>query len=114
MTWEWSHTLEAYDDARKNLEELPREVLEVIYSEWIASYRGPYSRTELHERKYQQTLHGRAKRLTDAQLIEFIWQRASEQRDCTNGGHMAHLCPFGCSCHAVPFTYADPNPNHKE
>lgn len=35
-------------------------------------------------------------------LVDDIWERASNLATCTNGGHDAWMCPFGC--HMVSFS----------
>ena len=36
------------------------------------------------------------------QLTELIYKFASEQAECTNGGHEAYVCPY--NCHLVSFS----------
>ena len=37
MAWSWSHSQEAYENARENLSELDKETLEIIFAEWRAA-----------------------------------------------------------------------------
>lgn len=117
MAWEWSHTPEAYDAVRQNIEAKDREWLETVWSEWIAAIphekHGIGFHADLDLKKYHKAMC-RAKQKSDEELARFIWEKTSEFRTCTNGGHESWCCPFGCPCHMVPFdTPADveePNP----
>lgn len=106
MSWSWSHTSEAYENVRRQIESQPREWLETVWSEWVAAVPderfGINFHADLDLRKYELALV-RAKRKTDEQLAEFIWNKTESLATCTNGGHEAHCCPFGCGCHFVPF-----------
>lgn len=98
--WSWSHTSEAYDNARRNLERLDRETLNVIYAEWHSPFKGdPHS---FSEHKYR-VAKKRAEKLDPDELVEFIWGKMSEQATCENGGFMAHCCNYHCGCHMVSF-----------
>lgn len=110
MAWEWSHTDEAYSNAREQVEALPRAELLTILREWA-----------YHDREQAGRLRGRAigpsgrvrgfrlpagmRRLTADVLVDLIWSRMEEQRTCTNGGWAAYCCPDGC--HTVPFDPVD-------
>ena len=98
MAWEWSHTEQAIDDARENLNDLDQSDLCVIFAEWAAwnGHGGNFS-----ERKYERALL-KAKRLPSDVLVDFIWARMENLRLCDNGGGHAWTCPYGC--HTVPFT----------
>lgn len=114
MTWEWSHTAEGEAAVQENINRKPREWLEVVWAEWVAAIPHPkygigYS-AELNNKKYEKALI-RAKKKTDEQLAEFIWEKTSQLRQCTNGGWEAHCCPFGCGCHMVGF---DTNVEHPD
>lgn len=108
MAWSWSHTNEAYADAEANLRRLPKEELEVIFAEWRAAQEkgGAIDRCHaaFNERKYNRAL-AYAKQLDDETLADFIWEKASEQATCDNGGWNAWTCPHGC--HTVPFSPED-------
>jgi hypothetical protein len=105
MTWEWSHTQEAYAYAQQAMQDLPRQTREVIAAEWLATPRdefGGYGFAHLDLRKYHHSIC-RVKEWSDDKLDEFIWQRMSDLANCTNGGWEAHCCPHGCFPHMVPF-----------
>ena len=102
MSWEWSHTQEAYEHARENLEKLPHSELAIIHAE-IQATRHDTRYTgfpQFNRNRYNKCLEY-AKLFTCEQLIEYIWEYAEQYRTCTNGGHMAHVCPYGC--HTVSF-----------
>ena len=106
MAWSWSHTQQAYADARENLSELDRETLEIIFAEWRAA-QGKNGMIDpvcpnFSERKYDRALK-HAKTLDHDTLVDFIWERASEFATCDNGGFEAWMCPHGCGPHCVSF-----------
>lgn len=98
MAWEWSHTNEAYDNARKNLAELPTETLAEIAAEiderdgLDVGLLGTLKDHAL-ERLGREGREG---------VVEEIWDFAENQSTCDNGGHNAWVCPHGC--HTVPFS----------
>lgn len=94
--WEWSHSAEAYDNALKNLQDKPRDWLEVCFAEWAADVDG-----EFVEGLYFDALNY-ARETPDDELVESIWAQASELAQCDNGGHNAYVCPDGC--HTVSFS----------
>ena len=110
MAWEWSHTNEAYRDARSNLDDLPRDTVAVIWAEWRA-WDGNTFHAGLDLKKYKRELrrawsllYRMDHRIDD--MREYIWDKAASEetgRTCDNGGFNAWLCPFGCGCHTVPF-----------
>lgn len=105
MPWEWSHTTEAYENARAHLYALERATLAEIWAEWQAS--GDGCEHELFddghcEACYQDALANSCALPTDS-LADDIWQWAEDQRTCDVGGFNAWLCPHGCSPHCVPF-----------
>jgi hypothetical protein len=107
MAWSWSHTQQAYSDARENLSELDRETLEIIFAEWRA-VQGKHGIIDpvspaLNERKYERALK-HAKSLDHDTLVDFIWEKASEFSTCDNGGFEAWMCPHGCGPHCVSFS----------
>ncbi len=103
MAWEWSHSHEAYAYAEERLHHLPRKLLKQIYAEWKAHTSGEEDIGAFNTEKYDQAMKETRKLHSDV-LADFIWERASEQATCTNGGWEAWLCPFGCGCHMVPFS----------
>jgi hypothetical protein len=107
MAWSWSHTQQAYSDARENLFKLDRETLEIIFAEWRAAQEkhgmiDPVS-PAFNERKYERALK-HAKTLDPDTLVDFIWEKASEFATCDNGGLEAWMCPQGCGPHCVSFS----------
>lgn len=109
MTWEWSHTNEAYAYAESQVRAQRREWLEVVFAEWRAnqSNRGRQDYVcgeRFDNRRYERALaFAKNPEVAEEQLADFIWERMSEQAHCTNGGHQAHACPFGCVPHLVDF-----------
>jgi len=102
MAWEWSHTNEAYANAYDNLHNSPRAWLAIAFAEWKAK---EIEDSEDDEREpfgaeYETELAFAATLATDT-LADSIWDKASEQRTCDNGGFNAWVCPYGC--HTVPF-----------
>lgn len=108
MAWSWSHTNEAYEAVRQNISEQERHWLEVVYSEWCA-YQDAESPNDFNEEIYEQS-RSEAKKLPDDVLADFIWEKTQELATCTNGGHKAYCCPFGCICHQLPFDHVDQCP----
>lgn len=109
MAWSWSHSREAYSDALENLSVLPRKTLLEIYAEWVCYHPGrSYDMRAVREAKKM------AERLSNEDLVYLIWDKASEERMCSNGGHECWVCPYGC--HTVPFTRKKPRkkPKHNE
>lgn len=113
MTWEWSHSQEAYDNLRLQLEAQDREFLETVYAEWKAEGRpGWFGSDGRHaittagfdERRYQRALCA-AKDLSTDVLVEKIYNLAERQASCTNGGWEAWTCPYGCAVHMLPFEH---------
>lgn len=102
MAWEWSHTHEAYDNARENLSQLDLADLKIIFAEWRAAQvkGGEIEHNSFCQRKYDRALKY-AITLSRDQLVEFIWDRASDLATCDNGGFNAYMCPDGC--HTVSF-----------
>lgn len=106
MTWEWSHTPEAYEAARLNLFNMEPETLREIFAEWRGYLCDPEANgSEMCPHCYADA-QAEAKRLTVEELAPAIWEHAADWthgRSCTNGGFEAHMCPYGCGCHMVPF-----------
>lgn len=112
MAWEWSSTLEG-DGVLANLENLPKEKLEVLFSEWRAAQgKGGVVddfNPQFSKKKYDRAL-AYAKELSHDTLVEFIWEKMSAWARCDNGGFDAHCCPFGCGCHKVSFNVEEETP----
>jgi hypothetical protein len=111
MAWEWSHTQEAYGNARRNLEGKSREWLNEVFGEWRAeSDRLVFHRRPIADFCDNGGFDGEAYDaalllavdLPDEALIEEIWERMSSQRTCDNGGFNAWACPSGC--HTISFS----------
>jgi len=102
MTWEWSHSPEAYAAAQTHVENKPKEWLDVVYAEWQVYHHCNQDQNDFDQAKYEEAL-AEAKELPDSTLAEYIWEQMSEQANCSNGGHNAYCCPYGCGCHYVPF-----------
>lgn len=109
MAWNWSHTQQAYDNAYKNLSELPNDDLIIIWSE-IKSYNlNEYNLISFDEDLYNEKIKECKQIINNLSgnmepIIDDIWQFASEElRTCDNGGFNAWLCPYGC--HTVSFDY---------
>lgn len=104
MAWNWSHTQEAYSNARANLEELPLPTLHVIYAEWRASGYGTAKFDcvcpDHNSRKYWDALRYACELPADI-LVDIIWQWCEEYAVCDTGGFNAWVCPHGC--HTVSF-----------
>lgn len=108
MTWGWSHTDGAYASAERNLGRLPDVTLAQIWAEWKAYKSGEFH-SDFNEKTYGRELrraHSLIRRQGDRareSLRWDVWDKAADQALCTNGGWEAHLCPFACGCHLVPF-----------
>ena len=99
MAWEWSHTPEAYTNALRNLEDMPRSELEVIAKEIMSTDRESYGPNLDLERYDSLDL---SDWLTD-DIVSYIWDFMATERTCTNGGWKAYACPYGCNHHLIPF-----------
>ena len=104
MAWEWSHTTEAYVNACDNVHNRDRDWLMVVYAEWEAKSDPNRVANGFSQRKYKRAL-GHAKKLPNDVLADYIWEKMEEQRLCTNGGHNAWACPWGC--HLVSFDHEE-------
>lgn len=107
MAWEWSHTAEAYEGARLQVERLPRQELLTILREWAyhdreaaGRLRGPVI-SPRSGRALGFRLPNGIRRLYRDTLADLVWERMEAHRTCSNGGWEAYCCPDGC--HRVPF-----------
>lgn len=113
MTWNWSHTQEAYNNVYYNISQLPLETLREIAAE-IKTYQdmlaqrpgrvieGLSDRENLwHPELYDSYLE-KVSNLPADILVDFIYEFAEEQAECSNGGHEAYVCPY--NCHKVSFS----------
>lgn len=110
MAWGWSHTAEAYENARENVNSLPRSDLLIIYAEWKAYMAGkeadPQDHEPFDEQAYFEVLsreeslrHGLG---TPCDIMaDCVWEWMEQQAICDNGGFRAWACPYGC--HTVSF-----------
>lgn len=114
MTWEWSHTHEAYQNAETNLRNLPVAKLIEIAAEWYAQDGSSIDVESFDVRVAELTKEHDAGILHADLLAAWIWDKASEQRSCSNGGFECYLCPFGCGPHSVPFDLDSENSNQEE
>ena len=105
MTWNWNHTPEAYDNVYYNISQLPLETLQVIAAEIrtfkqiskaIRKYYDNWD-TDIYNIKLREVSN-----LSADILVDYIYEFASEQAECTNGGHEAYVCPY--NCHLVSFS----------
>lgn len=101
MSWEWSHTNEAYEAAKSNLQSKDRDFLEVAYCEWVAMLATVKNENLDWLEVYNAEMQ-RVKEMQTESLIDHIWERASELRTSDNGGFNAYMCPDGC--HTVSFS----------
>lgn len=99
MAWSWSHTEQAYENARLNTHDLPQDELAVILAEWDAYVVDEY-RDEFDPDAYTAAYERRRLQPHDT-LAENVWDKACDLQTCDNGGFNAWLCPFGC--HTVSF-----------
>jgi len=100
MAWSWSHTAEAYRNAKLNLADLSRENLRVIYSEWRAHDNREEHAGGFNEDAYKIAFETSAL-ISNENLVNDIWLEACDFATCDNGGFIAWVCPFGC--HTVSF-----------
>jgi len=107
MTWEWSHTEDAYGYAEEQLKKLPRTVLTEIAHEWAAYVNGKASEKHEADHEDDETIPPFTPPIAGnsilhmgcSELSDFIWEHASSWdhgRRASNGGHELYLCPDGC------------------
>lgn len=113
MAWEWSHTQEAYQAVRNQIDrkaekaqngdrdeqewltvvcaEIDVKDCDLLFAAWNKRYRKAlYSNTRLAGTDGWQALATK------------IWDFAQDKATCDNGGWNAWVCPDGC--HTIPFT----------
>jgi hypothetical protein len=95
MAWEWSHTEEGLTNALENVRCLSKKNLLTILREWS------YHDREKEGKPGSFRLPGHISKLPKDVLADSVWERMSELRLCSNGGHEAYCCPDGC--HTVTF-----------
>lgn len=116
MAWEWSHAPEAYANGLEVLSRFPLKELQVILAEWNSTeFRNPDTMegpdldltvyedelAKVKEADHKRHMAGYSRKERKIHMAEEIWEKASELRTCTNGGHKAWACPYGCGCHLV-------------
>jgi hypothetical protein len=108
MAWEWSHTAEAYEYARQQIEsQFSLDDLRVILAEIAARSTEPGTvgfDVDKYESQYKELVDRTMWQDVDGLRewwLDLVWEFADEQRTCDNGGWNAWVCPFGC--HTVPF-----------
>ena len=87
---------------KKNVQNQPREWLEVVYADWFACENPAENPDDFDQKKYNTALK-RAKTMPEDVLADFIWEKMFEYATCTNGGWAAYACPYGCGCHLISF-----------
>lgn len=105
MPWSWSHTSQAYYNAKLNLADLGCAQLRVILCEW-REYSHSSNDDERYDsfnvERYDQDLANLiASPFPRQVMIDSIWDRASDNAICDEGGFSAWMCPYGC--HTVSF-----------
>ena len=118
MAWEWSHTADAHEKALKNLGKKSMKFLSECFAEWKCHHISEVVKTFEHQLfnisedvffnipeeintdpfsdgRYEHFLSV-AKKMNKGALVDFIWEKASEQRTCENGGYDPWMCPHGC------------------
>ncbi len=115
MTWSWPHTAEGEHAVRENIHALPRNVLVEVYAEWQAFHVAREEEPDAHEpfcvdtfHRTERNMQNKAIFLANDTLADYIFEQASGEdhgRTCSNGGHNAWICKYGC--HTVPFSITE-------
>ncbi len=100
MAWEWSHTADAYGNARAQLDALRKAELTIV-REWAHYDREQSTRYRRPSWRASFRLPAGVRRLPQDVLADLVWDRMEELRTYTSGGWNAYACPYGC--HTVPF-----------
>lgn len=109
MTWEWSHSPEAYANVRSALQAMPAKELVEIEVEWLAYFDKRVSDEErTHDQpanfrrteKRQKYWEAHCEKMGTEHLANLIYERAENHALCDNGGFDMWVCPYGC--HTVP------------
>ena len=107
MSWSWSHTQEAYDKAYENLGKKNKTWLAVCLAEWRChevddaisaldiDLPDCLDTDPLNDGRYEAWVKA-FKLIPKNTLVCAIWELASEQRTCENGGYNPWMCPNGC------------------
>lgn len=105
MAWEWSHTQEAYDNARKNLDWKTPDWIRTAWAEIQSAFQHEGRTDYEFDKDAYDIAINRAFGIAITFMAEDIWAFAEEYRTCTNGGRELYMCPFGChtvSCDLEP------------
>jgi hypothetical protein len=113
MTWEWSHTTEAYENVRNNIFNLDIETLkECVIEIWtyqqclsnetnLCNLLGEdvpdyYFSKDYYDTQIAERIRNSEKldNLCLPELSEIVWEFASTFRECNNGGHYALISPY--------------------
>ncbi len=98
MAWSWSHSDEALENAYQNCCNLPREALLTTFVEWRV---WSAKQNDEDERDAELKAQQMAEKLPNETLADVVWEFASMQQTCDNGGHNAWIDPEGFQ--TVPF-----------
>jgi hypothetical protein len=93
--WEWSHSPEAYDNARENLHGLSHEELVEIMLEWVA-YEAAGGSNSVMDADFDAVDRSKFESLPQDVLADAIFNKAEELSSSDNGGHHLWMCPYGC------------------
>jgi hypothetical protein len=117
MVWDWSHSPEAYATLRENMQWLIESGLahfsdaptlqnladmEFCVESWAEcklNAEGKQCNVETFDVAFMRGLE--LFRMGGDAFLDSWWDMVSDIRLCTNGGHYAYVCPFGC--HKLPF-----------
>jgi len=105
MSWEWSHTDEAIDNAQHFfLCNTDKEWQDEIAVEWMVYYLNNKqdstgTQWEFHILKILQMIEPKDQ--------EWIWEEAEANRVCDNGGFNLWMCPYGCEKHYLNLDEAE-------
>ncbi len=103
MSWRWSHSPEAFDQARQNVLAMPEEELAAIIAEYAAHRPWEGGPDGFDQDAYDQSIRETRDIPLDI-LANQVWELMSAQAICDEGGYHAWCCPFGC--HHVSFLEA--------
>ena len=103
MIWPLSHSEDGLHNAQLNIQSRSREWLEEVAAEWAVYEK--VDNTEDFE-VFQELMDEellRLKEVPQEALADFVFDKAVEQGDCTNGGWELYCCPYHCAPHTVGF-----------
>lgn len=102
MAWSWSHTPDGIQNVLDNISKLSDAQLATIFGEWCASTPGTDSFNEKVYHRARKVAYRLIEEGCRDVLIEVVQTRTENLGLCTNGGHYAWVCPYGC--HFVSFS----------